>query len=530
MLPFDPTQPTPILDPNNPASALYPPALYQGLGLQFTGTPMQDPNAAPQGPLAAALARLQSAGDAGAPAAPMPPPAAAPQPLTAQDLMAQQPAAPDLPTPPQYAQSFGDLPADQQARANQESLARMAQAFGAAPSGQFGAALANAAAARFGTQDAAVQQYQKLQDLQYQRDLINSEQQGKASAQTATAQREQQQAQQRANLANSIAAQLGPNDSQSQMARMYALAGDDKGLQGIADAMPTRIAMKQRGVNVDDPISVKDWTDQHAAQLSTADAVAKARALGPVTAQTAALEEQARLPYQQQMAAYSASLAQSREIAMAKLNDQLMQGRSVNEALTHLSEQEQMALFNRQLQNSAASQPLTQTEATKALQSQVSEQYKALLQDAKGDKVSYKGQELLPSQALEAIRHDMGLSGPQLAPGAGIAAPGSISMPTPAPMPGDPDFRNVLGIHDSPLAARTGSTAGAPTGAAGPPNLATVTARGQAPGQVPPVTGAEVSATAGLVSSLGEAGARTYLAGKGVSPSKIDALLSEAQQ
>jgi len=529
MLPFDPMQPTPILDPTNPGSPLFPP------GLAGLYQPQPDPNAQ-QGPLAAAMARLQSVPQGPAPP-PQPPPG--PPPLTANDLLGPQQDTPDIPLPPQYAQSIDDLPPDLRDRANQEALARMAAAIGAAPMGHLGEGLAQANLGRLLSQDSAVQGYQKLQDLQYQRSLVAAEQQAKAQAQTATAQREQQQAQQRAGMYNYVAQTLGSDPTAIAQARAAAVGGDDKALQDLLMKATTVAELQKKGVPVQSLLDLADYQTMHAASLKTAGEADEQRVLGPLKAQNAGLsagaEEAARLPGQQQLAAYQANLAQSREVAMAKLNDQLMRGRSLYEAMTHLSSAERLAVFDRQLSNAAASQPLTQTEATKALQAQIHERYRAIQDDAKGGELTYKGKQLLPSAALEAIRRDMATTGPQLPPGAAIAPPGAARLPTPIPFPGAPmvdggaDF-STTADSASTLLSRVGTTAGAPTSPAGPPTLASP-GRGGAPlAQLPPVTPEEVRTAGGLISTLGQAGARADMARRGLSAAKIDALINEASQ
>jgi len=501
-------------DPTDPASPNYDPTLYPYLGQQPPPAPPLAGGQAPQGPLAAALLRLQQAQGPAGPA----PAAGGPPPLTPQDLMGPAPPRVDIPQPPQYPQSFGDLPDEQQHQANAEAMARMGVAFGAARPGGLGEAMAQAALGRSLTQDAAVDRYQKQQDLQYQRDLLASEQQSKAAAVSATQLREQQQATQRASLANSIAQRLGPNDSQAQMARMYALAGDDKGLQGIADAMPTRLSMKQRGVNVDDPIAIKDWTDQHAAELSRGDKVALENALAGPQAQAAALkaaaEGQATLPTKQAMARYEAGLTFGREQAMAKVNDSLIRGRSLDEAMAQLSKAEQLAVFNHQLSQAAASQPLTGTEAAKAMQGQIHETYQAMKDDAKLEKITFEGKEMLPSAALKIITDRLAQSGPALPPGVKVQPPGAVPFPTPLAMP--------------TLGARVGTPAGAAVGPAGPPgplNLANV-----GTGKAPALDAGKLGAVKQALPALGEAGVRAKLAAAGVPAAQIDAYIAGAKQ
>lgn len=525
MEPFDPA----ALDPS---TAYFLQLAQQQYGGQVPG--QMDPNdPSQQGPLAQALMRMQ----AGSPADTPPPPP--PPPMSAQDLLGPSQQAPDFAPPPQYAQSFGDLPQEQQDRANQESMLQMGSAFGQARPGTFGSALSQGALARMQTQDAAVGSYQKLQDLQYQRDLVNQEQQAKYAQISATQRREQLQAQQSASLYNYVQTTLGAVDpTAAAEARAAAVGGDTKALQDLVGKASAIQELQQKGLSVRTLADLADYQVTHASDLKTQGLVNEEKALGPVKAAnagaTAGAEAAARMPVQEAIARYESGLTTARERNLALFNNDLSTARDVQKSTLDLAREEQLSAFNNQQRTaSAASQPLTLTEMAKLQQAQETQDYKAAVLDSKGDLVTYEGQQMKPSEVLKRIRAGYDKSGPQLPPGVAPTAPGANPLPVPLqfPTPPDPMFRGVTG-GGSTLDARVGTTAGgsvAPAHQGGAPNLATVSPGGSSLSG-PPIETSKVKLVAQQLAVSGEPAVRRTLAAAGVDPATIDAYIAEAKQ
>ena len=505
MLPFDPQLDPALLDEEG-----LPPNSATGLAALLASLyPMASPGAPlgqPPGP-DGSMPPLDLSGASGAPgtagygvlSAP-PPPAPGPSaqmgppaPLTMKpsDFLPPAQASPDLPLPPSYALSGSDLPPELQQRLRQQQLAGMGMAFGQAKPGGFGEALARASGVPGAAEDQAVGEYRKYQDQTYQRDLTRSEFEAKAAAQTATEQRQQMQASQRASTFNAIARQL-PGDSPTlALAKTYAQGGDDAKLAALAAQVVT---VRQLGGDPDNP----DFLAQHQQALKAQGEAATASALLPIKAATAGAEAAARLPAEEAVRQYGEGLISARERNMALFNSDLKTQQERTQATISLGREMALADYNRQ---QAASQPLTQTEAAKLMQQQAMDKYRATLLDQKGT-ISVAGKDVLPSQLLQQIQDQMKASGPMLPPGVGIRAP----QPVPA---------------HSPLVPQLASPAGAPLAPGG--NLAAHTPPG-APAPAP-VSSGDAGRVRDSLKLVGEAQTRQRLAAQGRSPAQIDQLI-----
>ena len=181
-------------------------------------------------------------------------------PITLADLYQPQDYSLDFPDIPKYAYSYEDIPRNLRRSSKDDLLSGLAQAFGNFGSGQFGQALAAAAARINANKDAEVGDYRAQQERGYQAQERQAEKSARLLSLKQREQTEKEKAQRVLAVYQQTQGTIHPAD-QASAARLDAAARalDIDEIQKIAQNAAERGAMYTQGVNPDDPTAIAKY-------------------------------------------------------------------------------------------------------------------------------------------------------------------------------------------------------------------------------------------------------------------------------
>ena len=191
-------------------------------------------------------------------------------PITLADLYQPQDYSLDFPDVPSYAYSYEDIPKNLRRSNKDDLLSGLAQAFGNFGSGQFGQALAAAAARIKANRDAEVEDYRAHQERGYQARERQAEKQAQLLSIKQRQEVERQKAQRVLAVYQQTQGTIHPAD-QASAVRLDAAARalDLDEIQKIAQSAAERGSMYTQGVNPDDPTAIAKYKhDREIAQYA----------------------------------------------------------------------------------------------------------------------------------------------------------------------------------------------------------------------------------------------------------------------